>query len=263
MNNIDTNLFGNVSSPDDFGEILKITAMHSDGRRNVYMWRGQGNIDWPMHSSAYRRLMKKYSSKVSEDHMRHYEKDLLNSAAHQGYDHDNGRKLSDLEVLAKLQHHGAATRLVDFSRNILVSLWFACNSEPKKTGLLLGIHTDYLGGYEGELGDGEYDLVLGDDSIRNFDHPQSWQPPVVTKRIAAQGAQFLYSAVSSDPMGSLAFDKHNEAFISLALSPKFKKYMLLLLEGTFDIRHLTLFPDIDGFCFTNSERFRPSSNHRW
>ena len=36
---------------------------------------------------------------------------------------------SDLEILADLQHNGAATCLVDFSKNVLVSLWFACNDK--------------------------------------------------------------------------------------------------------------------------------------
>ncbi|EOC1425195.1 FRG domain-containing protein [Cronobacter dublinensis] len=44
--------------------------------------------------------------------------------------------------MAKLQHHGAATRLMDFPRSLLVALWFACFSEPNETGLLLGIHTN-------------------------------------------------------------------------------------------------------------------------
>ncbi len=40
--------------------------------------------------------------------------------------------ISDLEVLADLQHYGAATCLVDFSRNMLTSLWFACRENSGK-----------------------------------------------------------------------------------------------------------------------------------
>lgn len=263
MEYLDSNLFGPVSSPEDFGEILMLTQQHSGKRRNVYMWRGQGDLDWPIHSAAYRRLSKKSTRPVTEERLRFYELDLLKAAAHQGYNYENGRKLSDLEVLAKLQHHGAATRLIDFSRNLLVALWFACNSEPEKVGLLLGIHTNTLGGYEGELQNGTYNEVLGDDSLRDFTYPQTWQPPVVTKRIAAQSAQFLYSSVCDDPAGSLSFEKEATAYLAIALQPEFKKKMLLLLECTFDVRRLTLFPDIDGFSIANSERFSVTSNLRW
>lgn len=255
--------YGKVPCPVEFADILSLTSGHAAERRNVYMWRGQGNIDWPIHSAAYRRLMKQSKGVVTERDMRYYEKNLLKAAAHQGYDFEYGKKLSDLELLAKLQHHGAATRLMDFSRNLLVALWFACNSEKEKVGLLLGIHTDHLGGYEGELELGSYDEVLGDDSLIPYNYPQSWQPPVVSKRIAAQGAQFLYSAVSNDPAGSLAFEKNSEAYIAIGLEPAFKNKMLILLKNMFDIRHLTLFPDIDGFSFSNSERFEPYHHLRW
>ncbi len=33
---------------------------------------------------------------------------------------ENGRTLSDFELLAKLQHHGAATRLIDVSKIFLL-----------------------------------------------------------------------------------------------------------------------------------------------
>lgn len=225
------------------------------------MWRGQSDLDWRIDSAAYRRLNK--NRPVTEERMRFYEEGLIKAAAHQGYDYEQGRKLTDLELLAKLQHHGAATRLIDFSRNLLVALWFACDSQPEKIGLLLGIHTNHLGGYEGELLNGSYSDVLGDDSLRNHSYPQTWQPPVVTKRIAAQAAQFLYSSVSDDPAGSLSFEKDADKYLAIALTPKFKKKMLLLLECTFDIRRLTLFPDLDGFSIAHGQGFRVNSNYRW
>ena len=43
-----------------------------------------------------------------------------------------GRQLSDLEILAELQHFGAATCLIDFSRSALVALWFACQTGFKR-----------------------------------------------------------------------------------------------------------------------------------
>ena len=41
----------------------------------------------------------------------------------------------DLEILGDLQHNGAATCLVDFSKNLLVSLWFACGNNAKEEPL--------------------------------------------------------------------------------------------------------------------------------
>jgi len=262
MEYIDSELFGEIASPNKFSDILQLTSDHSGDRRNVYMWRGQANMDWPMHSAAYRRL-KSEGAHVTELRMRLYERRLIRLAAHQGYDYENGRKLSDLEVLAKLQHHGAATRLMDFSRNLLVALWFACKSEPNNTGLLFGIHTDNIGGYEGELETGTYDEIICQEELKEYSYPQTWQPPVVTKRIASQSAQFVYSAISNDPAGSLTFNKDDSTYLAMAINPSFKKELIELLEGTFDIRQLTLFPDIDGFCFAHNERFGAFDNDRW
>lgn len=263
MEFIESELFGRLPSPESLSEILSLTKEHCGTKKNVYMWRGQADFSWPIHSAAYRRIYKTDPESSSEIHMRIYEKRLIAEACHQGYDYENGRKLSDLEILARLQHHGAATRLLDFSRNLLVALWFACKSEKNSIGMLLGIHTDKIGGYEGELQSDSYDSVMCDKDFLAYDYPQTWQPPVVSKRIASQSAQFLYSAVSKDPMGSLQFDKSNESYIAMAINPKVKGNLLKLLQGTFDIHQLTLFPDIDGFSIANSERYGTYDNYRW
>ena len=45
--------------------------------------------------------------------------------------------LSDFDILAKMQHYGLPTRLLDFSTNPLVALYFACESLFKKNGRIL------------------------------------------------------------------------------------------------------------------------------
>lgn len=50
---------------------------------------------------------------------------------------DAFRNLSDFDILAKMQHYGLPTRLLDFSLNPLVSLYFACESKTKKCGRVL------------------------------------------------------------------------------------------------------------------------------
>jgi hypothetical protein len=56
-----------------------------------------------------------------------------------------GSGLGELELLARLRHHGAATRLLDCSRNAFVALWFACRWEPDQDGVLIGFE---LGGVD-------------------------------------------------------------------------------------------------------------------
>lgn len=260
MESIETKLFGRIHAPQNLGQLIELTQKHSEARMNVYMWRGQGNVDWAIHSAAFRRL--KFTSRiVTERKMRKYELELLRKARHKGYGYEEGRRLADFEVLAKLQHHGAATRLIDFSRNMLVALWFACNSERNKTGLLFGIHSDYLNGQEGEAEERSYDQIFVEGISEGG--ATTWEPPAVTKRIAAQSAQFMYSVVSDNPMGSLDFVLSKDAYLPIAITANAKEEFLSLLEGTFDVRQLTLFPDLDGFCHANTERNGRWDNERW
>lgn len=260
MDVIDTKLFGRIKAPRNFSELIDITTEKTTRNTAVYMWRGQGDVDWPIHSAAYRRL--KISHRlVTESRMRGYELELLKKARHKGYGYEDGRRLADFEVLAKLQHHGAATRLIDFSRNMLVALWFACQSEPGKTGLLFGIHSDFIHGQEGEAEERNYDQIFVKG---NSEKPATaWEPPLVTKRIAAQSAQFMYSVVSEHRMGSLDFDQREDAYLPIAITAEMKLMFLRILSETFDVRQLTLFPDLDGFCKAHTEHFKRWDNERW
>lgn len=267
MKFVETGLFGFMPAPDDFWELLKLASRDDPNDRNIFVWRGQGDIQWPIHSSAYRRLAKDKDFPPSDMMMRDYERELLANAKHQGYHYENGRALSDMELLAKLQHHGAATRLVDFSRNVLVALWFACNSERDKVGLLFGVHWSGIRGFEGRPELRSYNDIFGMSTSNVRDEPENfptlWQAPAVTKRIAAQSAQFLYSQVIADDFGSLVIDKTLELINPIAISPDLKQKSLRLLESVFDIRQYTLFPDVDGFCYANSVSFESHSNERW
>ena len=51
--------------------------------------------------------------------------------------------LSEFDMLAKMQHYGLPTRLLDFSLNPLVALYFACESKNTKPGRVL-CHNAYL-----------------------------------------------------------------------------------------------------------------------
>jgi hypothetical protein len=253
-------MFGEVPQPQSIAELLQFVSKHAGIRRNVYFWRGQPDIDWPIHSTAYRRL-KRTEKNVTEDAMQRYEAYLLDHATHQGYRLEEGRMLSDFELLAKLRHHGAATRLVDFTRNLVAALWFSCSSAPDRDGLLLGVHSDHVGGGENQPESRKYKEIF--EGIKHVEHPQTWQPPVVSKRIAAQGAQFLYSAISKQEMGSLCINRASKAHIAMCITSRRKRAFLGELAGTFDVRYLTLFPDLDGFAYAHSARFDEYENERW
>ena len=80
-----------------------------------------------MASSAERRLKASLPSQegITEPFLE-YNENLLKKCRLKNYDKREQKQLDDLELLADLQHHGAATCLIDFTRNALIALWFAC-----------------------------------------------------------------------------------------------------------------------------------------
>jgi len=95
----------------------------------TYAYRGQGNAKWRVESAAYRRLKKSDGNPPDwERFLSYHREQILEPARMNGYGFKDGKELSDLELLAELQHYGAATCLIDFTRDFLVALWFACQT---------------------------------------------------------------------------------------------------------------------------------------
>ena len=112
-----------------------------------YAYRGQGKACWPLQSAATRRLIKQRASRIQSStqflsiYLDYHAGTLIGPARAQGLGIDSGREISDLQLLAKLQHLGAATGLLDFSWDPLVGLWFACE-HPDEDGKLFIVNTN-------------------------------------------------------------------------------------------------------------------------
>lgn len=191
-----------------------------------FLWRGQQDASWGLHSSLYRRLINKHKVRPAdkrhrssepyptEDDMVAAEEAILELArVDWRFDH-----LSALETFARLQHFGAPTRLIDVSRNPYIAAWFAVESCPDlddTDGRLFAAArypvlppekqptAEALTQVRGELA-GEYDpfwhhaedaearaqLEWGTGTIRRF-----WVPPLYEQRILAQNGGFLLDGV--------------------------------------------------------------------
>ena len=104
----------------------------------VYAYRGQEDAKWDVESSAFRFVKKR---KNSTDFVE-YNKRMLERARMSGYGIEDGRELSDLELLAKLQHLEGTTCLIDFTINYFVALWFACQGKEDVNGKVFFLNTN-------------------------------------------------------------------------------------------------------------------------
>lgn len=136
---------------------IRWAAQFNDGQ---YLFRGASKDSYKIEASSYRRLPNR--DKNNPDRLLKINQELLDKARILGHDQRNGQRLSDLELLAELQHFGAATCLIDFSRNTLVALWFACQQSST-----------------GKEGNGKIFAIRSDDSARF----KTITPKLVTKGI--------------------------------------------------------------------------------
>ena len=100
---------------------MKWVEQFNDGQ---YLFRGVSKDTHKMEASAYRRLPETDRNNPSK--LLKINQALIDKARLLGHDQKDGHRLSDLELLAELQHFGAATCLIDFTRNAQIALWFAC-----------------------------------------------------------------------------------------------------------------------------------------
>jgi hypothetical protein len=220
-------------------------------------WRGQASIDWGVDPSLVRRYRQHHEdqlgSALNEPSIRAVEKALIERARAAGL----GSDLGELELLARLQHHGAATRLLDCSRNAFVALWFACRWESEKDGVLIGF----------ELGENAVHLDTemlrhGLDDLLTMSAGRLlwWQPRSLSPRISAQQAVFVLGQVVDEPWGSIRLGQGGVSLGDIGAVPgaalifvsaKLKAALNGIWAPLLGFSEESLFPDFDGFALAH------------
>jgi hypothetical protein len=250
---VDHPKYGSILAPKYPDQLLTLLGQLSS--LNIEAWRGQADASWDIDSSLARRyrgqrawLGARY--KLSEANVRAVECALVERARSVGF----GEGLSEVEMLARLQHHGAATRMLDCTSSAFVALWFACREHPDRDGVLIGFRLD---DYAVKLDT----AMLGQDMDALLAHGGKrllwWRPRDLSPRISAQQAVFVFGSVVDEPWGSVRLgegevdvgDAGNVPGAALVLIPsKLKEALNSTWRDLFGFSEETLFPDFDGFA---------------
>lgn len=155
---------------------------------------------------------------------------------------------SDWDWLSLAQHHGMATRLLDWTGNPLAALWFAVSKPPKKDE-----KGNKLNGVVWVFKLDEEDFVKPEDLKQNpfsLTRTKVFQPSHISNRITNQSGWFTVHK----------FMKESKKFIKLETNKNYKKKLckLIILNDIFEemrffldkcnINSSTLFADLDGVC---------------
>lgn len=260
-------------------------------------WRGQANSDWAVESGAARRVQLPWAEHFGRDKenvdkmladfgfadteessattpgspehdhaVRGYERLLLDEARVNGFGYHDGRQLSDLELLANLQHHGAATSLLDITKNLLVALWMAASEEYEKPGVVIAFGQSALRTLSADQA--QKPLPVLHDSMRKENRRAGyWVPSKLNLRIVAQSGFFLLSPIADQPWGtvnlrgSYLWETEENAVVEdpdcyfIGVTPDLKSQMRDAQKfGLLPYAQNTIYPDLSGFAEYHSAR---------
>ncbi len=157
--------------------IAKICDEYSDGN---FIFRGTKEIfgggDKRVRSSLYHWAQKEKA--INKHHKPpKIEKEIVEKARRLFPD-----KTSNIEILTDLRHYGGKVNLIDFTRNVYMALFFACDGRFNKDGEIIILDTKQLS----LMKDIEYDNLKDEGMIE----PAKTQASQL--RVAAQDSIFVY-----------------------------------------------------------------------
>lgn len=223
---------------------LQIIAKHYQTNENT-LFRGQRNANWDLIPKIARNEVRVRAFFAHHDP----ELELFNEFRRLSASKISGINTQDSwNIIALAQHHGLPTRLLDWSSNPLVALWFAVNEQPDKAAP--GI------------------VWCLDAQNREFAQTNEYEPLEVPRtlvfrpkhhdsRIIAQSGWFTVHKKNPDN------GKYANLSKVAAHHPNMRK-ILIPAKSFPDIRHglarcgithASLFPDLSGLCQNLQWRF--------
>ena len=153
---------------------------------------------------------------------------------------------SNIEILTDLQHFHSKTNLIDFSRNLYIALFFACDGEYQKDGELLLL--DYT-----KIGKERQDVVYAD--LQSSSYPFPIEPANTRfseKRVHFQSSIFVYP-----PYGYI--NKDLCEIVSEPVPAYLKQPILDYLREMHDIHTDTIYNDLIGFI-ANEKNYKTAAH---
>jgi hypothetical protein len=224
-----------IRSLSDLIEIAE--KLPSDDYVGGWFYRGQSNAAWELEPKAHRRP---YSEGDRFEFK--FKMWLKQSHNYPGMQYSN-----ELEAMAIAQHHGFASKLLDWSSNILTAAFFACSENLKQDAKIFAYFpTQYIYLDDDLMAPGEIKQVV------------AYQPKNVTARLKAQSGCFTYHKESDFKIENKFFKSGRHDTLGEWIIPANKKSSFLHMLDRLAINHKTLFPDLDGlskhFCLQDEIR---------
>ncbi len=251
-----------------------------------FLYRGHANKDYQLIPGLFRKQEDKSDKSGSSATNFTYlsygsENEVLHCFMHEARNYINISEKEICRWAEYAQHYGVPTRFLDWSKNPLVALYFACRDQTDKDGKVWLLHSkNYDDNYprENETLRGKTRQEIAEGLIKNIvkcDTPLLYTPFYVDSRMSAQSSYFMVWGDNKESFeqqfadykyrmqlpatdnGTRMYGEHEmEAFLFSFIIPADRKQYLLRELDTVGINEKTLFPGLDGIGRYVERRYR-------
>jgi hypothetical protein len=214
---------------------------------NLTLFRGQPN--------KKRSLLPAIARDMEHIHSISIEKDMLDVLRKYGASKLSAEYSDYWYLLSEAQHFGLKTRLLDWSSNPLVALWFACQTPGTRPHVYL-LKADSL-----------LDVDFNSDPFEQRDtrvfHPKLCRP----KRDAQNGWFTVHPSSNNTDYVEQRFIpleeelSDNDILLEIPILPEMKEKLLIELDQC-GINERMIYPDLDGLCRHINKLFESPSDNK-
>ncbi|MDO6594453.1 FRG domain-containing protein [Neptuniibacter sp. 1_MG-2023] len=221
-----------------------------------WAFRGQCDASWDLESSLTRRL-KQFVPKDRWAEQEGRAIRVFKRKAHY-FLNDTSALDDDFRCLALMQHHGAPTRLLDFTKSPYVASYFALHSSTT-TAAVYAVNTPAL--WHEATPPGFPEQTRDAIDPRNHDllhkyylsnqYPVVWpgEPWSMDRRIVAQAGTFIIPGKIDVSVAELLTNyDYNDIILAKIIIPNEIRSEAMEALYRMNISHATLFPDLDGLA---------------
>ncbi|GMU73504.1 MAG: hypothetical protein AMXMBFR42_29570 [Burkholderiales bacterium] len=226
-----------------------------DGR-DGWAFRGQRDASWPILSSLSRRLRASGADAESWSEREERAIRIFRRKAHI-YLPDRSALNDTLRCLAMMQHHGAPTRLLDFTKSPFVAAFFAFEYAPGDAAVY-ALDTPRLWSAAPRFDPGLTRDAIDPQVPGNFERffapgtlPLVWvgEPSQMDRRLVAQSGLLVMPGTLRQPLAELldAYDDREPLIEKIVLDRTLRGEAMHQLYRM-NITQATLFPDLEGLA---------------
>ncbi len=260
-------------------DYIKYIEQFTEGyyHSHSFLFRGESRTDYSLIPALYRTTTNRgitYKTYMKKDNKRN----IIHQFVSEAMSYTDFISAEDIfRWVQYAQHFGVPTRLLDWTANPLVALYFACCSNPHANGKIYILHPDFYAQITNKNDKNNMmDKILKDEVYKTiwekkktFSYPVIFKPYYFDKRMSAQSSWFMVwgekkttldkiiEELEIDGKGSSHFRKRDsngvtivttkeDTALSTIVIPSENKNTILHELNRVNINKATLFPGLDG-----------------